>query len=85
MAQKSDLLSAGEAACFAALEEKPIVVSAKRRVGLDGLVERVLATAAAPGAALSPRFLVSAHQEAQLLAASELPISVSLRCLRVMA
>jgi len=72
--QKCDLLPVEERDRYAALEERPLVVSARQHVGLDSLVTGVLdATLAAyaPGVAASPRFLVSAHQESQLIAVGE--------------
>jgi tRNA modification GTPase len=80
--QKSDLIDARTAARLEALPERPLLVSAHRRAGLDALVERVAARGAAgrekgggsgrgrEGGGPAP-FLLSAHQEAALELALE--------------
>ncbi|HVR74809.1 MAG TPA: GTPase [Planctomycetota bacterium] len=74
--QKIDRSSEEERARLASLPVGPLLVSARTREGLGALVERVLGEAV-PGevpslrGAAPPRFLVSAHQEAQLERAAE--------------
>lgn len=74
--QKIDLSSEEERARLSSLPGGPLLVSARTREGLGALVERVLGESAAGDipslhGAAPPRFLVSAHQEAQLERAAE--------------